>query len=385
MNAAWMVYAICVGLLLTCAAIVLESSRWGRTGRSRVICFVMLIAALLWPVTVGVLGRAKRVPPAQSERRSPLPPVPAAKTIATTAAPVLSPFVPLPPVVSGSPTLDRLALRIAVITPLFAGGLLLLEIVRIRRARRRWEARVVDGVPVLVSTAFGPAIVGIFNPEIVLPAWALELPPDQRALLLTHESEHLVTHDSRWLSAAFAAVVLAPWNVGLWWLLRRLRLAMELECDRRVLLAGHDVGAYGNLLLEIGRRDPGRSLLATGFAERRSMLRTRILNMTSDTRRSGSALAWRVVAGAVLVLGACMLGPSHGDAPIRFSLAPGVADSTVKAKGHLSVVGVAHDLPAVFRLDSSVNRALPTIAPSAPVSLLAAQAVRRVQSARAVS
>ena len=32
-------------------------------------------------------------------------------------------------------------------------------------------------------------------------------------------------------------LILAPWNVALWWQLRRLRLAVEMDCDRRVVAA----------------------------------------------------------------------------------------------------------------------------------------------------
>jgi hypothetical protein len=185
------------------------------------------------------------------------------------------------------------------------------ELIRLARTRRRWKPGTVDGTAVLISADFGPAIVGVWRPQIVIPAWALELRADQRALMMAHESEHVAHRDSRWLGAAFLAVLIAPWNVGLWWLLRRFRIAMELDCDQRVLRRGYDVAAYGELLLEIGRRSSGRSLLAAGFAERRSMLRTRIDRMTAP---ASGAHGWRIAVGAALLLGACVLGPSH-DAP----------------------------------------------------------------------
>lgn len=357
MSAGWMVYATCVGLLLTCAAILLEASPWGRARGARFIWIAMLAMALLWPVTVAVLGRANPGRTTQRGAESSLPALPNGQSAPVAAAPLLSPAVALPAVVPGSPLLDRLALRVAVVTPLLVLALLVVELIRIGRARRRWERRVVDGISVLVSVDFGPAIIGVLSPQIVVPAWALALPPDERTLLLAHESEHLASHDSRWLSAAYMAVLIAPWNVGLWWLVRRFRLAMEVECDRRVLLRGHDLERYGNLLVEIGRRATGRSLLATGFAERRSMLRTRIISMTSAAGRTWGWGVWRVGAGAVLVLGACMLGPSKEDASIRFTLAPYVADSMAKAKGTLGqIVGAAHDLPAAFRVEIAIGR-----------------------------
>ena len=34
------------------------------------------------------------------------------------------------------------------------------------------------------------------------------------------------------------AVVLMPWNLPLWWQWRRLRFAIEVDCDARVLASG---------------------------------------------------------------------------------------------------------------------------------------------------
>lgn len=58
-----------------------------------------------------------------------------------------------------------------------------------------------------------------------------------------------------------------PWNPALWWIVRRLRLAIETDCDRRVLHAGTDVHAYGVLLLNAAARYARAPLLAgTAFA-----------------------------------------------------------------------------------------------------------------------
>ena len=213
-------------------------------------------------------------------------------------------------------------------------------------------------MPVLVSADFGPAIVGIWRPRIVIPAWALELPACQRALMMAHETEHLASRDSRWLGLAFLAVTIAPWNVGLWWLLRRFRLAMEVDCDRRVLRRGYDVAAYGELLLEIGRRSNGRSLLAAGFAERRSMLRARIEAITTTARGRN---AWRIAAGSALLLGACVLNPSHGTAPTptlataRTLLPPRVGDSIVVDETTFKAARAARALPAAFHVTEGAS------------------------------
>ena len=44
-----------------------------------------------------------------------------------------------------------------------------------------------------------------------------------------------------------------PWNPALWWLVRRLCLAVELDCDNRVVKALGDAPAYGELLLKVAQ------------------------------------------------------------------------------------------------------------------------------------
>jgi bla regulator protein blaR1 len=106
--------------------------------------------------------------------------------------------------------------------------------VRLWRLRRQWKATLLDGVPVLRSATAGPAVVGFLQPEIVLPARAFDLEERERALVLAHEEEHLRSGDARLTGAALLAVALAPWQPALWWQLRRLRTAVEIDCDARI-------------------------------------------------------------------------------------------------------------------------------------------------------
>ena len=117
-----------------------------------------------------------------------------------------------------------------------------------------------EGERVLVSPDVGPAVIGWFRGTVVLPEWALGLEPDWRRLVLAHEREHVRAHDPALLALGILALVLLPGNAALWWQVRRLRLAVELDCDERVLRAHPDVGAYGGLLLEGGggHREPVR-------------------------------------------------------------------------------------------------------------------------------
>jgi beta-lactamase regulating signal transducer with metallopeptidase domain len=44
-----------------------------------------------------------------------------------------------------------------------------------------------------------------------------------------------------------------PWNPAMWWQLRRLCLAVEMDCDNRVVAALGDPTAYGELLLKVAQ------------------------------------------------------------------------------------------------------------------------------------
>lgn len=122
--------------------------------------------------------------------------------------------------------------------------------------RRRGEVgtpSVVDGVAVLVTGSVGPATVGVLRSRVLVPRWVLALPAEQRRYVIRHEDEHRRAHDARLLFVASLALILVPWNLALWWQLRRLHLAIEMDCDRRVVAALGDANAYGEMLLEVAQ------------------------------------------------------------------------------------------------------------------------------------
>jgi hypothetical protein len=113
-----------------------------------------------------------------------------------------------------------------------------------------------------------------------------------------------------------------PWNPAAWWQLRRLRLAMEVDCDSRVLARRADVRAYGTLLLEVGRRTSGARLVgAAAFSEPRSFLERRIRIMTSPHVRFPWLRAGGFGAVALaLVAVACETPGPVGTAPAPSSV-----------------------------------------------------------------
>jgi TonB family protein len=151
---------------------------------------------------------------------------------------------------------------------------------RLRAERRAWSSEELDGVPVYVSRNRGPAVAGVFRPWIVLPRWALDLPAAQRELVLLHEDEHARGGDTRLLPLSLLLVALTPWNPISWWQFARLRTAMEVDCDRRVLRRQPERAAYGESLLTVAARSSGAGLALAAFSERPHALHRRIEAIT---------------------------------------------------------------------------------------------------------
>jgi TonB family protein len=181
------------------------------------------------------------------------------------------------------------------------------------RRRRAWRAAVVDGQHVLVSRDAGPAVIGFRAPAVVVPEWVLGLDASLRALVLTHEREHLERGDPRLLLAAVAVAVCAPWNPALWFQLYKLRSAMELDCDLRVLRAYPDARKYGSLLLVVAQRADRGGLLAAALTESTSLLGRRIRAMRQSTSRHRAVASYVLAAATVAIaVVACEMKSPNG-------------------------------------------------------------------------
>jgi beta-lactamase regulating signal transducer with metallopeptidase domain len=276
-TAHWMLYCLAVGALLTLGALAMELAMRAFGLPQRWIWAAALVLGLAIPTAARWMPRpAAPAPAAESDAvegtRMRLADVPAA------AAEDLRRFDAA--ALDGPLAAGWMALSAIAVLALL-GAAIVLEV-----RRRRWRAAEVEGVPVLVAPDTGPAVVGLFRSRIVLPEWVVrDAEPGVRALLMEHEREHLRAGDPRLLALGLAAVALAPWNPAAWYGLRRLRLAIEVDCDARVLARRADVRAYGTLLLEVGRRGTGGRLAAAAFSEPVSFLERRIRIMTSPRAR----------------------------------------------------------------------------------------------------
>jgi hypothetical protein len=309
MIAHWIAYCAAIGMLLTLGGLALERALRAAALPRRWAWLAAMLLTLAIPAAMRALPR--EVPPAS---------LPKVAAPAGAAGERLSP-ADLPLGQSSPRRVDLAALdRPLLLAWGAASGATLLVLLAmaavLRRRRSGWRAAELAGVAVLISRDTGPAVVGLVRSRIVLPEWAAESEPEQRALLLEHETEHLRAGDPRLLAVGLAALVLAPWNPAVWWQLRRLRLAVEIDCDARVLRRRGDVRAYGSLLLEVGRRASGSALAVAAFSEPASFLERRIRIMTMPRERS----PWTRAAGfGALALG---LAAAACETPAPTSIAP---------------------------------------------------------------
>jgi beta-lactamase regulating signal transducer with metallopeptidase domain len=317
----WMLYSTTVAVVVGIAAATIERVV-GSTARGRRWAWMVAVGlAVAIPALVLTVDRTPDTTAASTAARLTIPAV--SQASAALSARVAELLAQAP-----AQSLARHDRQFAVVWTAIAALALCgygLAVWSLARRRKEWRTGVVDGQRVLVSSAVGPAVVGALNPEIVVPEWSLGLPRDERALMIEHERQHVRARDPLMLHGAAIVAMLMPWNVGLWWLNRRLRLAVELDCDARVLARGHDVRVYGNLLLNVcARRQRVGAVLAPALFERTSSLTKRVLAMSPRQARfprSRFALGVALAAGIVAV--ACemptpeMLAPDGKNAETR--------------------------------------------------------------------
>ena len=192
--------------------------------------------------------------------------------------------------------------------------------------RTRWSDAVIDGHRVLVTDDIGPAVVGVIRPRILLPSWALGLDHDERALMLEHEAEHVRARDPMLTLLAAWTLALFPWNPAVWLIVRRLRLAIEIDCDGRVLASRRDdVRDYGMLLLAVGTRSANALPFSVPLAEPRRFLEQRILAMTTPRPTRPLAASTPFIAIALIAAVAVAQTPRPASTlVVRPTTAPGV-------------------------------------------------------------
>lgn len=187
-------------------------------------------------------------------------------------------------------------------------------------SRKRHSAQgipaVVDDVRIVVTDSVGPATVGLWRSLILVPRWVLALPGNQRKYVLRHEEEHRRAQDARLLFLASLPLILMPWNLAFWWQLRRLRLAVEIDCDNRVVAALGDAPAYGGLLLRVAEASNRGPRLQPAFLGGMGSLERRLTALLAPTPlRHAQRFLVPAVAVALLLVVLSTPHPVLGRAP----------------------------------------------------------------------
>ena len=294
---AWMLYVVMVTLLLSIGAFVAERAARLKRGRTRWIWITAIVASLAIPTLIASVSveLPNVVTPAVAQK------VVVLREVTTQA---LSPVM----WISGSAVEPRGWRDFdSLLTTLWraASGAMLLALIasgiHLFLRKRRWETSTVAGASVYVTGDVGPAVVGLLRPSIVVPRWVTIALHTHQSAVIAHEQSHLDARDPQLFTFALALLVFMPWNLPLWWQLRRLRYAIEVDCDARVLAGGLDVAHYGETLIAVGERQSAYLGAVAAMSESRSFLEERIRIMLSKPvkwHRAGIA----VLAGVSLAL-----------------------------------------------------------------------------------
>jgi beta-lactamase regulating signal transducer with metallopeptidase domain len=302
----WMLYASLIALLLSLAAWALEGVVRQRGGPVRGVWTAALIVSLALPavaLVVRPVSESAAVASAPGLAAAPAPVAAATLVWTEWTEPLASAAAA---VHRKRPDLDPWLLALWGAASVGIAVALTRSYFSLARRRRRWRRADVEGRSVWISEDTGPAVVGVFPGRVVVPEWLLDASDVERRIVLAHEEEHVRARDPVLLWSALLLWAAMPWNVGLWWIHRRIRRAVEVDCDRRVLTSGVDPKTYSRLLLDVGERGTAHRLAVAALSEHPSFLERRIRVILASKSRwwLGRACASAVLATG-LVLGAC--------------------------------------------------------------------------------
>jgi beta-lactamase regulating signal transducer with metallopeptidase domain len=305
---AWMVYVLVVSLALSAAALAVEKAALARRASTRWVWGLAILASLLLPMAISSISSG-----------SPAAPVAVGPAVSHSNFPLRRPTSDeLSPAIwvsdsagpaAASPDTNVLLERVWFFSSLTMLTILFASAAQLNWRKRRWERGTILGVPVYVNETIGPAIVGLLRPRIVVPFWLMDETAEKKTLVIAHEQSHIEARDAQLLSIAVFLLAAMPWNLPLWWQLHRLRRAVELDCDARVLRRGHDVRRYGETLIAVGEKQSVNITVVAAMSESKSFLEQRIRTMLrkptkwawlSATVLAGVGIGFAAVAAQVV-------------------------------------------------------------------------------------
>lgn len=147
-----------------------------------------------------------------------------------------------------------------------------------------------------VSGVAGPAVVGFFQPIVVIPARLMtELSSEELQHVLMHEFAHIKRRDPAWTFICLIAQLVYWFHPLIWLARKRLALLREICCDHAVATAMSGTDSYRRTLLRIARRSLRLAPLeGLGFFVGRSQLLIRLEWL--ERRPAGNSLPKQLTA-----------------------------------------------------------------------------------------
>ncbi|HEY5439963.1 MAG TPA: M56 family metallopeptidase, partial [Gemmatimonadaceae bacterium] len=243
MTMAWTLYVLLVGILLACGALAVDGILRRTTLPTRWVWVSTLAAIVCFAVVAprrDAPAGAFKIPVMQNRAASVVTPPPATGFAAAFERGREAMRSSLAGLIAGANTRLSAAvvLWLSIAWGVMSAGMLAVLVIVNRcvdRERHAWPRAEVFGTPVRITPAVGPAVIGLSTPEIVVPRWLLERSADEQRLVIVHEREHLAARDQLLPVGGLIVAAILPWHPAVWWALSRLRLAIELDCDARVL------------------------------------------------------------------------------------------------------------------------------------------------------
>jgi bla regulator protein blaR1 len=326
---AMMIYVLVIGVLLSLAALIAEFAARQRGGSRRWIWMVTIVASIALPLII---------PSVTVQVPELIKPVDSPKSIVlreTTSVKMPAAMLDL-----GMPQLDATPHRfdklfhaiwfgasLAMLAALILSGCLLYS------RKRSWATGTLCDTPVFIAPDVGPAVVGLLRPRVVVPVWLLQESAARQQFVLAHEQSHLDARDPQMLTFALCLLLAMPWNLPLWWQLHRLRRAIEVDCDARVLRSGRDMAGYCETLIQVGQNQSSYIGAVAAMSESGSFLEQRIKIMLLKPGKWArlSALAMIVASIGTAAFAAQVTPPGDAGAatPQEVSVSPAVLQSYV--------------------------------------------------------
>ncbi|HEY4092040.1 MAG TPA: M56 family metallopeptidase [Luteibacter sp.] len=318
---AWMLYAVLVALALATTAFMAERAAKGRAAPTRWLWVASMLGSLVVPIVIACASI--QLPGSFAEGRT------AGSLVLSDATSIQTPLTQIHlddvPVYGLSISVDDVAVDLWVSASALMILTLSLGMVWVSRRRRSWRNDTLYGERVCIAPDTGPAVIGLIRPQIVVPEWLLQMTRSQQGYALAHERSHLEARDPLVIAFALGLLTLMPWNGLLWWQFHRLRRAIEMDCDARVLQGGCDVSAYCETLLYVGQQKSKHIPLLPAMSDSVSFLELRIRQML---RKPGKWVRASTVACLCLSIGmavvAAQVTPPNASRPTqRSAVTPG--------------------------------------------------------------